>query len=326
MNNGNIYHTYIQLSAYNIWNYKPKVRKPMENYTSLSLETHLFFARIMKEHALFLEAGFPSINEDWIEKADRFREEFEDLLRSVVRLSDGRVSSHILNSDELVTGFTIPAEERTEKLSGIQIDCGISKLQHELNSGYMRNDSRDIMRAVHLINVRSLKLLNGLIEFKENILEEVGNGRLFNANYPLLIQHILREAKMYRDCVEQIMRNSQISYKNLRSTELFWNQIMMEHAMFIRGLLDPCECELIETAEDFTREYCELLEMADRQDARVLAELKDKSLATTIEYSKFKAAGTKGILDCSISSVILPLLADHVLREANHYIRLLNTF
>lgn len=33
----------------------------------------------------------------------------------------------------------------------------------------------------------------------------------------------------------------------------------------------------------------------------------------------------KGILDTKIASIILPLLADHVLREANHYIRLLET-
>lgn len=30
----------------------------MEDYVRISLETNLFFARIMKEHALFLEAGF----------------------------------------------------------------------------------------------------------------------------------------------------------------------------------------------------------------------------------------------------------------------------
>ena len=49
----------------------------------------------------------------------------------------------------------------------------------------------------------------------------------------------------------------------------------------------------------------------------------DEILAKTIEFSKFKAAGTEGILNCKIASLILPLLADHVLREANHYIRLL---
>lgn len=42
----------------------------MRNYASLSIETHLFFARIMKEHALFLEAGFPCKDIDWIQSAD----------------------------------------------------------------------------------------------------------------------------------------------------------------------------------------------------------------------------------------------------------------
>ncbi len=44
----------------------------MENYVILSIETHLFFARIMKEHALFLEAGFPCKEEEWIKRADWF--------------------------------------------------------------------------------------------------------------------------------------------------------------------------------------------------------------------------------------------------------------
>ena len=35
----------------------------MNDYVISSLELHLFFARIMKEHALFLEAGFLVPNE-----------------------------------------------------------------------------------------------------------------------------------------------------------------------------------------------------------------------------------------------------------------------
>ena len=52
----------------------------MANYVISSIETHLFFARIMREHALFLEAGFPCKDESWIKQADFFREEFEKLL------------------------------------------------------------------------------------------------------------------------------------------------------------------------------------------------------------------------------------------------------
>lgn len=66
------------------------------------------------------------------------------------------------------------------------------------------------------------------------------------------------------------------------------------------------------------------MEEARKQDCRTMDELTRKTLETTEKYRDFKAAGTEGITGCSIRSVILPLLADHVLREANHYLRILN--
>lgn len=54
-----------------------------------------------------------------------------------------------------------------------------------------------------------------------------------------------------------------------------------------------------------------------------MEELTRQSLETTVKYQEFKTAGTRGITSCEIRSVILPLLADHVLREANHYLRIL---
>ena len=178
---------------------------------------------------------------------------------------------------------------------------------------------------VRELNERAVWLLDGLIEFKERILKEVGKGELFNANYPLLIKHIIREAKLYRSTVEELMQNRRVSYKNLRETEQFWNRIMMEHALFIRGLLDPSEEELIGTADEFAAEYKRLLEMAKRQDCRAMDDMTRKSLEETLRYREFKTAGAEGILNCEIASIILPLLADHVLREANHYIRILES-
>lgn len=109
----------------------------------------------------------------------------------------------------------------------------------------------------------------------------------------------------------------------LWGTEEFWNQIMMEHALFIRGLLDPSEEELVKTANEFAIDYKKLLEMAKVQNNKVSRELTGKSLTETLKYREFKSAGTEGIINCDIASIIIPLLADHVLREANHYIRIL---
>ena len=296
----------------------------MENYVNLSLETHLFFGRIMKEHSIFLEAGFPCVNTNWIQRAESFREEFEDLLREAVELADGRVNGPILRSNELVTEFTLPAERRTEALSGIAIDSRITEQERNLRPGFIPRESREVMMAVHRMNQRALRLLDGLIAFKESILEEVRRGRLFTTNYPLLIEHILREARLYRATVMELMNNRRPSYKNLKATEEFWNQIMMEHALFIRGLLDPTEEELIATADKFATEYKILLERARQQEDAALG-LTEATLQETMQYRDFKSTGTEGILSREIASIILPLLADHVLREANHYIRLLET-
>ncbi len=173
------------------------------------------------------------------------------------------------------------------------------------------------------MNRNVLCLLDGLIAFKEKILREVTACSLYTANYPLLIEHILREAKLYRQTITVLEEKGCMPSEELKKSELFWNQIMMEHAMFIRGLLDPTECELMQTADDFVGDYCRLLEEARKQDCRTMDELTIKTLETTEKYRDFKAAGAEGITLCRIRSVILPLLADHVLREANHYLRIL---
>lgn len=295
----------------------------MKEYVVLSLETHLFFGRIMKEHALFLLAGFPAKETGFIRRADQFRKEFEEGLRWTVKLADGIVSKSVLNSGEVVTEFTEKAECQTKNLTGIPIDTKITETEERLRAGNCGMVSRETVSQVRMLNQQMLRSLNGLISFKEEILREVTRCRLYTANYPLLIEHILREAKLYRQTVSELEQRGRIAAPDLRNLEIFWNQIMMEHAQFIRGLLDPTECGLMETADGFAKDYCRLLEEARQQDCKAMHALTARTLQTTKQYQQFKTAGTEGITGCEIRSIILPLLADHVLREANHYLRIL---
>lgn len=295
----------------------------MKRYVTTSLETHLFFGRIMKEHALFLLAAFPEKETEYRKKADWFRVQFEENLARAVRLSNGIVEESVLKSGEIVTEFTEKAERQTQALTGIPIDRQITEAQKKLRAGCLTNPGRELVQQVRGLNQTMIRLLDGLIDFKEKILREVLACRLYTSNYPLLIEHILREAKLYRQILEEIMRRGFVQQSQMRNMETFWNQIMMEHAQFIRGLLDPTECALMETADGFARDYCRLLEEAEKQDKRASEELTKQTIQLTGKYRDFKAAGTDKITDCRVRSVILPLLADHVLREANHYLRLL---
>lgn len=297
----------------------------MENYVMTSLESHLFFGRIMKEHALFLLAGFPAGEDQYQKRANFFRQQFEDALSETVRLANTSVGEPVLHSGEIVTGFTEIAERQTQHLTKIPINIRITQAEKRLQAGRPGGRCQESAQQVRTLNRRILQLLNAFISFKENILQRVTSCRLYTSNYPLLIEHILREAKLYRQIIAELEQKGRIISGDLKSATIFWNQIMMEHAQFIRGLLDPTEHELFMAADGYAGDFCLLLEEARKQDLRTTEELTAKTVETTEKYRDFKAAGTEGLISCKIRSVILPLLADHVLREANHYLRILKT-
>lgn len=292
-----------------------------QKYVVSSLELHLFFARIMKEHALFLKAGFTPRDTSFIRQAESFQKKFEQLLSQAVTMSNYVVGPDVLESGEVFTMFTAGAEKQTQRLTGIYIDQTITAREARLCADVNPVITGGLVCSTQRLNQTALRLLDGLIDFKECILSNVLTCRMFTMNYPLLIEHILREARLYRDCLSCFESGEDFDCQNLRQMELFWNQIMMEHALFIRGLLDPTENDLISASDGFASEYATLLARA--REVSDTALVRQESLQETLKFRDFKAAGAEGIQDCKIRSIILPLLADHVLREANHFIRIL---
>lgn len=295
-----------------------------QEYIVSSLELHLFFARIMKEHALFLKVGFLPPGASLAREGERFLRQFDALLSRAITLSNRVVRRRVLDAGEIVTEFTDCAEQQTQRLTGTSIDRNLTARELRLE-GRRHNDefcaSRALTDQVRQLNRDGLSLVSRLIGYKERLLRQVNCCELFTSNYPLLIEHILREARLYRANLLRLEGMRCDDPDDLRDSEFFWDRIMMEHAMFIRGLLDPTEEELIDTADDFAKDYRRLLDASAAANDRVLESA--ESLALTKQFRDFKRAGVEGIENCDIRSIILPLLADHVLREANHYIRLL---
>lgn len=295
-----------------------------------SLETHLFFARIMKEHSFFLQTGFTPKDSNFARQADGFRMQFDRLLGDVVSLSNGVVSPAVLQSGEVTTPYTLKAETASSFFTGVRIPTELTRAEAGLmGGGPMTAVSPLLEQRVSLINQRAIGLLSGLIRFKATILSNVLSCRMFTVNYPLLIDHIMREARFYLRTIQRLQNRETINIeKEALEQEAFWNRIMAEHAKFIRGLLDPTENDLIKTANDFGNEFDQLTaEAKAAMDMTVPpAKVTDDSLKATRAIRDFKEQGTQGLLQCKIRSIIIPLLGDHVLREASHYLRLLKIF
>lgn len=290
-------------------------------YVRLSLELHLFFDRIMKEHGLFLEAAFTEKEEEEKRIANHFGKAFSEVLENIIPLANGNVSREFVESFEMVTLNTLEAEKKTSDFLGIPINTNITMQESLLKGGNPMIDM-NTMNQISNMNKKTIPLIEQFIRFKEDILNKVLSCKMYTANYPLMISHFANEAKMYHNLLSRVEEKRPFTKEYMYEQELFWNHIMKEHAEFIRGMLDPSEEKLILTADKFNEEYKMILNRYSNNPNY----LTKSSLTETLNFRDFKIIGEEGILHCKIKGVILPLLSDHVVREANHFIRILNGY
>lgn len=290
-----------------------------EEFIRISLETNLFFQRIMKEHLLFIETSLQPVETSLIEEARILKQSFEELLAETVIYADGVISQQVIRSNEIVTPYTLRAEEVTKELTGASIDTSITEAELDLVSGPNGEYSQCLENLVCSINTRSLNLVDEVIAFQKDVLDLALSCRIFITLYPEILEHITGEAIYYRNMLESL-QNRMLPETTLCEKLDFWNTTMGEHAQFIDGLLDPSEKDLKETAQNLAEKFEKLVGECIRLPERKILL---KSLEATEEVRNFKRTATEGLLECEIKSIILPLLADHVLREANHYLRLL---
>lgn len=300
-------------------------------FIRFSLELNLFFARIMKEHSIFIEGSLTPRDANLAQQADDFKIQFEALLAETIALSNGIINPDVAMSGELVSKYTLEAERASQFYTGIPINIELTQAEIGVvaNPDFVAVPIPELDQRVFELNARAICITSALADYKANLLNAVLTCKAFSHSYPLLIDHILREARFYQCMLTRLQNHERIdSPRDLLEQQFFWNRIMNEHAVFIRGLLDPTEQELITKANNFGNEFNVLTEKAAAAMDQTIpsSRLTGISLDATVRLRDFKATGTQGLLECRIRSIILPLLADHTLREANHYLRLLNSF
>ncbi|NLP30997.1 MAG: DUF2935 domain-containing protein [Clostridiales bacterium] len=289
-----------------------------EDFIGISIEINLYFQRIMKEHSFFMETALPPAAKTFIEDAKKFKLSFEQLLSETVNLAKGVISREAMESNAFVTPFTLQAEEVSTRLTGASLDTEITKSEYRLLEDSKRIH-RDLDQALDDLNRRTYYSLKELIAYKKNLLNMQLDCKVYASLYPLIIIHITREAEYYLEILEALM-NRRLPRRSLCDELNFWNNIMGEHAQLIDGLLDPTEKSLKETAANFVGRFDKLVDECLKASERQIIQ---RSFEATKEIRDFKRTGTEGLLKCSIRSIVIPLLADHVLREANFYLRMI---
>lgn len=154
-------------------------------------------------------------------------------------------------------------------------------------------------------------------------------------NFPLLVDHTSREANYFRNRLEELNAGNLDPLPDAIIHEnVFFLRIMADHAKFIGHLLDPSERQLVEQARNFSHDFDQLLFQAidlsgmrpQSQTQPLLGQFLDQNRVSVVSLRDFKKTARDLIEACKIKSIIHPLLADHVFREAERFLSIIDAF
>jgi hypothetical protein len=176
----------------------------------------------------------------------------------------------------------------------------------------------------------------GIWAFKRKILGLVLRCELPGQNnFPLLIDHTSREAKYFRNRLKELNKGNLKPLSDAIIDEnVFFLRIMADHAKFIGHLLDPSERKLEDQARNFSHDFDQLLFQAkdlesmrpQSQTVPLLDQFLDQNRVSVKSLRDFKKTARDLIEACRIKSIIHPLLADHVFREAERFLTIIDMF
>lgn len=252
-------------------------------FVARSLDEIRFWARIMKEHSLFLKLGFRADDTQLIQEANQFYRLFESI-------------------ENKANAYTVDTDPQT-----------------------IRQFNEEVRQAATMIWA-----------FKRKVLGLILRCELPGANnFPLLVDHVSREANYFRNRLGELNAGRLEPLPDAIIDEnVFFLRIMADHAKFIGHLLDPSERKLVEQANHFSEEFDKLLFQArdlesmrpQSQTVPLLDQFLDQNRVSVKSLRDFKKTARDLIDACKIKSIIHPLLADHVFREAERFLFIIDMF
>ncbi len=190
------------------------------------------------------------------------------------------------------------------------------------------------LSAIQQFNNEVYSAVSHIWSFKRKVLGLILTCQLpGQTNYPLLVDHISREANYFRNRLVELNQGKLEPLQDAIIDEnVFFLRIMAEHAKFIGHLLDPSERKLVEQARDFSHDFDQLLYQArdldsmrpQSQSAPLLNQFLDQNRISVKSLRDFKKTARDLIEQCKIKSIIHPLLADHVFREAERFLEIID--
>lgn len=205
------------------------------------------------------------------------------------------------------------------------------RIEEKLSRYSQNSDPEEVRR----LNNEVYKAAVDIWAYKRKVLGLTLRCEIISNNYALLTDHISREAAYFANRLKELNKGIIIPLPEAVIKEnVFFLKIMADHSKFIGHLLDPSERKLVDQAREFSHDFDQLLYQAIDLDSMrpqsetvpILEQFLDQNRVSVASLKNFKKSARELIEACKIKSNIHPLLADHVFREAERFLDIIDMF
>lgn len=246
-------------------------------------------------------------------------------------LDEIRFWSRIMKEHALFLSLGFSADDKQLIEEAKQFIPVFQRIEEELSNFSSNSDPQQIVK----FNNQVYQAAVSIWAYKRKVLGLTLNCKVRSNNYALLIDHTSREAAYFAKRLKELNEGKLKPLPEAIIKEnVFFLKIMADHSKFIGHLLDPSERKLVEQAREFSHDFDQLLYQAmDLDHMRPQSETKpildqflDQNRVSVASLRDFKKTARDLIEACRIKSNIHPLLADHVFREAERFLNVIDRF
>lgn len=247
-------------------------------------------------------------------------------------LDEIRFWSRIMKEHSLFLGLGFRVEDTQLRQEANEFYAVFEDIERRANEFQINTDPQTIREFNTEVGLAATRIW----AFKRKVLGLILQCKLpGQTNFPLLVDHVSREANYFRNRLEELNSGTLEPLPDAIIDEnVFFLKIMADHAKFIGHLLDPSERKLVDQAREFSNDFDKLVFQAadlshmrpQSQTVPLLSQFVDENRVSVKSLRDFKKTARDLIDECRIKSIIHPLLADHVFREAERFLIILDMF
>ena len=281
-----------------------------------SLVNHIYYAGTIRSFCSTIGLTFFKNNQDYIDRAISLGYRATDIINKALLYLDKNLAKIILDNDVYITKYTKELDLLTEKLFDISLIIGVDKdIEILKNRDTVNYDN--VIGKIELLNNESLLLINDFKEYCSEVKTKLDNGELFSYLYPDFFNYMYDEISVYGRDIERIISKKDYTKFYLEEYVYYFNELLRESALYIRGFLDTREQDIFDMASYYINAFANLTEkyLKNKDDS---LNIETEKLVT--RYKEFIESIIEKLLKKEIYFITPPITLDNFLTNVNVYL------